>query len=184
MSYSYLSILELAFFRKANFKYFTSPDHVILFKNGDNGPPYLSLSIDRSNTHDQDVMWHVYDEGKVDLRTCDGSYTEPSHSHERLLNLCLLMLGLYVENDEDITMIARGFSNRIVDTKGFFNPYRELDDRQIGYLLRMARERFSRKYFVLSYCRQGIDIIQDIQKETAGMCLLQFRYENEDLFLE
>jgi hypothetical protein len=161
--------LELAFFRKANFRYFTSPDHIFIINNWDNCPPFVSLSIDRSNTPDRgDVMWNIYYEGKVD--------------HERLLGLCLLMLGMHVEKDEDITMVAKGFSNRIIETKVIFDPYRELSIRQLDYLMRMAREKLSRKYFVLSYCKNGIDIIQDIQKETAGMHLFQFRHEDLEKF--
>lgn len=176
MKYSHLPIVELAFFRKAKFRCFTSPDHVFMIEfGGDNGPPFLALFLNRSNALDRDdVVWHFYDEGKAD----GGSYYETGHLHEKLLSLCLLMLGLHVERDKDIIMVAEGFSKKCIDTKEYFDAYRELNGRQIDYLLGMAVEKLARKYFVLSYCRQGIDIIQDIQKETAGMHLFQYRYED------
>lgn len=180
-SSSYPPILELAFFKKTNFRCFTSPDHIFMIKDGGNGPPVLSLSLDGSNALNQgDVVWTYYDGRKFDWGTNYDIFPDSGYFHQGLLGLCLLMLGLYVEKDGDIRMVAKGFSKRIVDTKSLFDPYRDLDYQQLHYLLGMARKGHSQKYFVLSYCRQGINIIQDVQKETAGMRLLQYRYEALD----
>lgn len=87
------------------------------------------------------------------------------------------MLGLFVEQDENLIMVAEGFSKNIFNPKiTFFNTYHELKMEQLDFLIDMAQKSVSSKYRVLAYCKRDIDIIQDIQKETAGLIFQQFRY--------
>jgi hypothetical protein len=186
MSYPrYYPIIELAFFKSRSFHYFTKPDHVFVINHCDNGPPYISLYIDgnmTSNSNDSNIVrWHIFENLELDWGSFNEKCAVPSRFGENLLYICILMIALFVYKDEDIVMVASGFYKSILDEHNHFNPYYNLSDRQLNYLSKMAVGKYSKEYFIMSYCRD-IDMIQDIQKDTAGMALLQFRYRDYNYF--
>lgn len=178
---NYYPIIELAFFKSRYFRYFTKPDHVFVINPGDNGLPFISLYTDgdvTNNCSDTNIVrWHIFENLKIDWNRFHERYAVPSEFGEKLLSICVLMIALFIYEDEDIVMIASGFYRSILEKNQRFNPYESFNERQLNYLFRMAVDKYSKEYFVMSYCRD-IDMIQDIQKDTAGMALLQFRYRD------
>lgn len=182
MSYPrYYPIIELAFFKSRSFRYFTKPDHVFVINPCDNAPPYISLHMDgnvANNDFDSNIVrWHIFENLEIDWNAFDERFAVPPGFGENLLKICILMIAIFIHEEEDIIMIASGFYKSILDKHQHFNPYENFTERQLNYLLRMAVDKYSMEYFVMSYC-EDIDMIQDIQKDTAGMALLQFRYRN------
>jgi hypothetical protein len=177
----YYPIIELAFFKSRSFHHFTKPDHVFVINPFDNGPPYISLYMDgdaTNNCSDTNIVrWQIFENLKIDWNTFDERCAVPSEFGEKLLYICILMIALFIYKEEDIVMIASGFYKSILEKNQHFNPYESLSERQLSYLFHMAVNKYSQEYFVMSYCRD-IDMIQDIQKDTAGMALLQFRYRD------
>lgn len=164
-------VIELAFYKKKSFKYYTNPDAVFVVAELTNGPPCLSLFPSNKKGQSRELVnWFIYDE---------KCYDNIIFYNQRILKLCVLMIGLFVERDENLIMVAGCFSENILNHEGsFFDTYRELSLKQLDCLISMIHDLIVDKYRVLAYCKQGADIIQDIQNETAGFVLEQFRYRH------
>lgn len=170
MTLQHRAIIEFAFFQRSSFQRFTSPHCVFVLENCENAPPALSLYFqdDDKVSQESDAHWFIYDESKIDWGSYYEQFAAPSPFHERLLAICLLMIAIFVAKDDDTILVADSFSKDMGKKGGYFDLYKELNDRQIDFLTDMAKQNFPAN--ILSFRIAGRSISFKMYKKRQPIC--------------